>query len=192
MAVLPVKAITADQVLGNAASVFTKAGSVSATYTISSGSSGKVSGSIKVEGKKFRIQTHVATVCYNGTNQWEYVAKNKQCTLTSPTYQETAQINPYAILSTYKNSYKIASVKSNISGTYAIRLTPISSNSALAKATIYIKSSDWQPVRLDILDKNNVTTTIIITGITLGQKFTDSTFTFDKKNYPGVELIDLR
>lgn len=185
-------AISADQILAKAASVFSKAGSVSATYTISSKGAGQTKGSIKAEGKKFCIETPQMMVCYNGTNQWEYVAQSKQCTLTAPTYQETAQINPYTFLNTYKSSFKASTEKSNINGTYAVRLVPVSGKSAISKAVIYIKSSDWQPVRLDVLDKTGNLTSIVITGISLGQKFPDSTFTFDKKKYPKVELIDLR
>lgn len=191
-AALGCHAITAAKILSNAASKFSNSGSVSATYTFSSKNGGRSKGTIKVKGKQFRIETPQVMVCYNGTNQWEYIPSSKQCTVTSPTYQETAQINPYAILSTYKSSYKASTVKSSIKGTYAVRLTPVSSHSPISKATLYIKSSDWQPVRLDILDRSGNLTTILITGITLGAKFSDSTFIFDKKKHPDVELIDLR
>lgn len=189
---LQCNAITADQVLSNAASGFREAGGISASYTFSTKSGARSKGSIKVDGKKFHIETPDVMVCYNGVNQWEYVKASNQCTLTSPTYTETAQINPYAILSTYKNSYKATTVKSGIKGTYAIRLTPVSNYSPISKATLYVKSSDWQPVRLDVLDRNGNLTTIIISGISTGLKFQDSTFTFDKKKYPNAELIDLR
>lgn len=192
LAALNCNALSADKILGNAAEKFSKAGGISASYTFSSKAGGKNSGTIKVKGKQFRIETPQIMVCYNGTNQWEYVAQSKQCTLTSPTFQETAQINPYAIISTYKNSYRATTVKSNIKGTYAVRLTPVSSHSPISKATIYIKASDWQPVRLDVLDKTGNITTILITSISTGLKLPDSTFIFDKKKYPDTELIDLR
>ena len=186
------KAITAEKVLSNAADVFSKAGSIEATYTFSSAKGGNSKGNIKVDGKKYKIEMPHFIVWYDGNNQWEYVVKMNQCTLSTPTSQELSQLNHYAILNSYKNSYKATSVKSNIKGTYAIRLTPLSSNSPISKATIFIKASDWQPVRLDILDKTGNLSTILVTGISLGKKFNESTFTFDKKNYPGVELIDLR
>lgn len=185
-------ALTADEILNNSASVFRKAGGISATYTFSTKGGGRSKGSIKVEGKKFRIETPEIMVCYNGENQWEYVSSTNQCTVTAPTFTETAQINPYAILSTYKKSYKASTVKSSIKGTYAIRLTPKSNYSPVSKATLYVKSADWQPVRLDILDKNGNLNTILITGISTGVKFQNGTFTFDKKKYPNAELIDLR
>ena len=191
-AALGCEAITADKILANAASKFSKAGSVSATYTFSSKGGARSRGTIKVKGKQFRIETPQVMVCYNGTSQWEYLPASKQCTVTSPTYQETAQINPYAILSTYKSSYKATTVKSSIKGTYAVRLTPVSGHSPISKATLYIKASDWQPARLDILDRNGNLTTILITGITLGANLPDSNFTFSRKNHPDVELIDLR
>lgn len=185
-------AITAEQVLANAANGFSKASGISASYTLKFQNGGSSNGSINVQGKKFRIETAQLMICYDGNNQWEYLAKSKQCTLTAPSYQETAQINPFAILNTYKSSYKAAMAKSSIKGTYAVRLTPVSSTSPISRATLYIKSSDWLPVRLDVLDKEGNLSTILIKEINLNAKFNDGTFTFDKKNYPGVELIDLR
>lgn len=185
-------AITADKILANAAARFTKAGGISASYTFSSKTGGRSEGTIKVKGKKFRIDTPQVMVCYDGTNQWEYVKGNDECTLTAPTFQETSQLNPYAVLSTYKTAYRAASVKSSIKGTYAVRLTPVSSHSAIAKATLYVRASDWQPVRLDVLDRTGSLTTIIIKSITTGVNLPDATFRFDKTAHRGVEMIDLR
>lgn len=186
------EAITADKILANAASRFSKAGSVSASYTFFSKNGGRSSGTIKVKGKRFRIDTPQVLVCYDGSNQWEYVKCSDECTLTAPTSQETSQLNPYAILTSYKSAYRVSSLKSGIKGTYAVRLTPISTHSAISKATLYIRAKDWQPVRLDVLDRTGVLTTIYIQSIVVGAKFPDSTFRFDKKSHKGVELIDLR
>lgn len=192
LCVADVYAVTAEKILANAASKYAEAGSVSATYTFSSKAGGRSRGSIYVKGMKYMIDTPQASVCYNGTNQWEYLKSTNECTVTAPTFQATAQLNPYAVLTTYKSSYRAATVKSSIKGTYAVRLTPVSSHSPIARATMYIKASDWQPVRLDILDRGGTLTTIVITGIKTGVAIPDSKFVFDKKKHPGVEIIDLR
>lgn len=190
-AAVPASAITAEQILASTTSRFTKAGAVSATYTFSS-KGARSSGSIKAKGKKFRIDTPAVSVYYNGTDLWEYNKGEKQCTLSTPPYSETAQMNPYAILSSYKSSYKATAVKSGIKGTYAVRLTPVSSHSPVSKATVYIRASDWQPVRLDVLDRRGALTTILITSIKAGVSVSDADFNFNVKNHPGTELIDLR
>lgn len=189
--IISVSALTAEQILANAASKFTKSGAVSATYTFTMNGRSN-SGSIKAKSKKFCIETSSAMVCYNGVNLWEYNKAEDQCTLSAPPYSETAQMNPYAILSSYKSAYKASTVKSKIKGTYAIRLTPTASHSPISKATVYIRASDWQPVRLDILDRSGALTTILITSIKVGAPIPDSDFEFNTKQHPGTELIDLR
>lgn len=184
-------ALTPAQVLDRSASALLKSKGVTANYTLSS-SGQRQSGEIKAKGKKFYISAGGVQTWFDGATQWNYSPKHQEVTISRPTAAEIASASPYALVSSYKSNYTLSSLKSSIAGTYAIALKPKSKSNPVKQAVIYVRSSDFQPCRLDMVARNGTKSSIIITSIKTGVNLPDVTFVFPAKQYPKAEIIDLR
>jgi len=71
-------------------------------------------------------------------------------------------------------------------------LTPLDAKKPYFKIRLSIDKAAKQLANVVIFDKNSSTYTYTITSFTPNAKVPESTFTFNAKNYPGVEIVDLR
>lgn len=183
---LTVNAQTPMSVLDAVAADYKKKGDTEIAFTLNSSSKG----TIKLSGQKFNISLVDMTMWFNGETLWTYVKENQEVNVTNPTDAEIAKINPYAFVSMYKKGYKAEFGKVE-TGVHHIVL-----KSADDKKT-------FQQIDLRILKASNTLKSVVLTtrrGTTLNIvvdsykyiKFADSTFVFDAKKYPGVDVIDLR
>lgn len=187
---LGASALTPAQVLEKSSAALLKAGGVTATFTMQSGGQ-SVSGSFKAKGQKFVIEGGGITSWYDGKTQWDYNARHDECTISTPTPQEVATTSPYALVKNYKSLFTLKPLKSKIAGTYAVALHP-RRKGTVRSATIYIRASDFMPVRLDVTSSDGVVSVLAISGVKTGAKLADSQFTFPRSRYPKAEIIDLR
>ncbi|MBQ2398931.1 MAG: outer-membrane lipoprotein carrier protein LolA [Muribaculaceae bacterium] len=185
-------AMNATQIMDKAANGFKSAGGVSATYTLIGRNIAKQSGSIKVQGNKFAIQHPMLSTWYDGKTLWNYNADSNEVTISNPTASEIQQVNPYALVSNYKSVYTPSLVKSKIKGTHCVLLKAKSSKNAIRQIYLYLNTSNYTPVRLDIVSDGNATTTIVISNYKKGQKFGNTDFVFPSAKYPSASKIDLR
>ena len=81
---------------------------------------------------------------------------------------------------------------SSAKGTYKIQLTPKKSNQSIKNVELTLNSSTYFPSLIIITAKNNTKATIKVKSIKAGVAQSASTFTFNAKKYPGVEIVDLR
>lgn len=183
---LTVNAQTPMSVLDAVAADYKKKGDTEIAFTLNSSSKG----TIKLSGRKFNISLVDMTMWFNGETLWTYVKENQEVNVTNPTDAEIAKINPYAFVSMYKKGYKAEFGKVE-TGVHHIVL----------KSTDDKKT--FQQIDLRILKASNTLKSVVLTtrrGTTLNIvvdsykyiKFADSTFVFDAKKYPGVDVIDLR
>lgn len=183
---LTVNAQTPMSVLDAVAADYKKKGNTEIAFTLNSSSKG----TIKLSGQKFNISLVDMTMWFNGETLWTYVKENQEVNVTNPTDAEIAKINPYAFVSMYKKGYKAEFGKAE-TGVHHIVL----------KSTDDKKT--FQQIDLRILKASNTLKSVVLTtrrGTTLNIvvdsykyiKFADSTFVFDAKKYPGVDVIDLR
>lgn len=183
---LTVNAQTPMSVLDAVAADYKKKGDTEIAFTLNSSSKG----TIKLSGQKFNISLVDMTMWFNGETLWTYVKENQEVNVTNPTDAEIAKINPYAFVSMYKKGYKAEFGKVE-TGVHHIVL----------KSTDDKKT--FQQIDLRILKASNTLKSVVLTtrrGTTLNIvvdsykyiKFADSTFVFDAKKYPGVDVIDLR
>lgn len=106
--------------------------------------------------------------------------------------EELAQINPMIIISSLLN----AATPRQMKGTdkdYALHITPkVSQRLAFTSAMIDVDKKTFLPSRIVLTLDSGQTVTLNTDNINLTTNHPASTFVFNKSNYPGYTLIDLR
>ena len=152
----------------------------------------KQSGTIKLSGDKFYWTTPAMTVWYNGQLQWAYVKASEEVNLTEPTPAEIASINPYTLITTYKQNFNVNALKAKKSQQRVAELTPKKKGTQIDRVVLTVNASNWMPQSFQIYYSDRTHSTIALSRLVTGQNFSDATFVFDKKQYPKAEVIDLR
>lgn len=152
----------------------------------------KQSGTIKLSGDKFYWTTPAMTVWYNGQLQWAYVKASEEVNLTEPTPAEIASINPYTLITTYKQNFNVKALKAKNSQQRVAELTPKKKGTQIHRVVLTVNASNWMPQSFQIYYSDRTHSTIALSRLVTGQNFSDATFVFDKKQYPKAEVIDLR
>lgn len=191
--VLGLHAQDAQQILQRAASNFTSAPSVSAAYTLTADGNGggKYSGRVCFSGKRFTMTSPDILTWFDGKTQWSYSRKNNELTITEPTPDEISQINPFAVINSYRtefNARKITAPK----GFIKIELTPKKPKSDISKVLLTLSEQTLMPTQINLTTRSNQHIAIVLNSVAKGQKFNDKAFQFHAPNYPGVTIIDLR
>ena len=130
----------------------------------------------------------------DGKNQWTYIKKDYEVELSDIDHS-SAGLNPAQIFTVYEHGYKyIYNGDEKIDGKLCqeIDLTPEDEKAAFFKVRLSIDKVKKQIYTALIFDKNGSRYTYTVRSFTANVKVPESIFSFDKKDYPGVELVDLR
>lgn len=186
------KAETAAAVLSRCAARLNNAQSVTAAFTLTAGSS-RYSCDMVIAKQKFRMNTPLMSVWYDGATQWVYDTRRHSLSITGPTADELMETNPFAILHHYGKSYTLRLLKSDMPGTKAVELTPKSpAMSSVRRATVTIDDKTSMPLRIAVTLSDGSTLSAAVASCTAGKAVAPSTFVFPKKQYKVDETIDLR
>ena len=150
-------------------------------------------GTIQVKGSKYRIEIGGQTVICDGTTVWTYLKDENEVNINTASKQEDAN-NPTTILNNYNANFKPKFIKEVVDGgkqVIIIDMTPIKGKSYY-KVRLNIDKVAQQIVSSIIYDKNGSTYTYKISKFTSNVAMDDSLFTFNKANFPGVEVNDMR
>ena len=188
MLAISAQAQSAMKILDTAAANFQKTKGVKITYAFSSGGE-HGNGTIKLSGQKFVNDMGDMAVWFNGKTMWTLVKSNEEVNVTTPTAKEIAKMNPYAFMSLYKKGYKATMGKSSATF-HEVLLTATDAKASLQNITVRIdkKTNQLQYVKMN---GQGAQIEISVKSYT-AQSFNDATFTFNAKNYPDVDVIDLR
>lgn len=178
----------ARKILDKTASVASKKSGVQANFQLSNGKLGHTSGTIAVKGSKFNARTPQATVWFDGKTQWTYMKNTDEVNVTTPTKAQQTQMNPLTFINLYKKGYKL-SVKT-VDGKYEVRIQAQSKSSSIQEMYIVINKTTSIPSQVRMRQKD-AWTTINITNFKATPQ-SDATFTFNKKDFPTAEIVDLR
>ena len=183
-------AIDANSALNNVAKKFSNSQSISATFSLIDNGHSEY-GSMTLAGNKFVIKTNEVSTWFDGKTQWSYSSSINEVNISEPTANELQQINPFAIINNFKTAFN-AKMLNSPKGSYKILLTPKDGKHPTKNVELTINSATNFPSLIVITARNNSKATIKIKTINTGNKLPGSTFTFNPKIHPGVEIIDLR
>ncbi|MGP1435746.1 MAG: LolA-like putative outer membrane lipoprotein chaperone [Phocaeicola sp.] len=177
----------AMEILDKTAKNIKNAGGINVTF------GGSQDGSILLEGENFYLNSGNVECWFDGKTQWSYMKDNEEVNISNPTSEELQNINPYALLSFYKQGYNcIYEGTKNVKGKicYKVILKP---QRVVNIIEIFLHiTKDYLLQDIKIKAKNQPEQTISIKSYKLHQKFNDAIFKYDKSKYPNAEIIDLR
>ena len=182
-------AVTADEILTDATGRYQTVKSISAQFSMQD-NSGMVSGDIVISGDRFHLETPVLKVWYDGRTQWTLVTETNEVNVTEPTVEELQQVNPFAIISAFRNNYKASLLKST-ANEYKIQLVPISS-SGVTSVILQLNRPTLYPKSVEIHSKNTSPIVINVKNVSEGKSLPIGAFMFNQSQYPEAEIIDLR
>lgn len=154
-------------------------------------------GTLWVKGGKYKYDIKNQIVWCDSVNTWTYLkdANQVQINTVDPSSDKSG-LSPSNIFSFYEKGFKSKFVdeeKANNVLCYCIDLYPKHpEKEKYHTIRLYIDKAKNQIVQITFLMKDGTSTTIIVDKFTPNTDIPDSTFTFDPKNYPGVEIEDLR
>lgn len=186
---LTMRAQDATKILDKTAAAIKAAGNVKIGFTLEAGGASSV-GYIKLQGQKFVINMGGNITWFDGKTMWNYVKKNEEVNVTTPTAEEVAKMNPYAFLSFYKKGYQAK--KGTGSGKEHEVILTGDASAANKQVIIRINKSTNMPSSIKMVSSKDAVTSIKCNSFLKNQKYQDSTFQFNKKNYPKAEVVDLR
>lgn len=151
-------------------------------------------GNLILSGAKYRLNIAGQEVICDGKTTWTYMKEAKEVQVNSVDANEDG-IKPAEIFTMYDKGFLIKFVNESQVGAKVMQnleLTPTDKSKAFFKIKLTVDKSAKQLVKSIIFDKNGNRYTYVIKNFNANTAVSPSTFTYDAKKYPGVELVDLR
>jgi outer membrane lipoprotein carrier protein len=152
-------------------------------------------GDVTVKGAKFKLKMAGQEVFANGKDMYSYVKETNECSVTGFDPNEMDALSPTKIYSIYKKGYKyvfLEEVKEGSQFYEVVELSPEDKSSKVAKVQIKVNKNDKSVKSWKVWDKSGKRTVFRVDKFMPNSPADDQLFTFDKKKYPGVEVVDLR
>lgn len=180
--------MTARKVLDKTAAVVGKKSGAQAQFHIANAKLGNASGTIAIKGNKFNARTADATVWFNGKTQWTYMKNTDEVNVTTPTQAQQTQMNPLTFINMYKSGYKLS--MKTVEGKYEVRMVAENKSRSVQEMFIVVNPKTFVPTQVRMRQKDSWTTINISNFKATPQS--DAVFTFNKKDFPSAEIVDLR
>jgi outer membrane lipoprotein-sorting protein len=152
-------------------------------------------GSLWLKGNKLKISLNGTDIFFDGKTQWIYVEENNEVTIGIPTEEELLEINPVAIISSYKKGYMLKKEDDKVTDgkpVYVINVYPEDRSKPYHRIELIIEKSTHNILQINTFGKNGVDISVKVTKYATNQNLADNIFVFDTKKYTTVEIIDLR
>lgn len=189
---------TAKQVLDKTATKLKSSGGLQASFTATSFNgtteAGSTNGTICVQGNKFKLTAGNGTTWFNGKTQWSLLKGNDEVYISTPTAAELQSVNPYTFINLYQSGYKLSMKSSTYGGKacYEVTMNAQSKKSSINRMVVLIDKSSYIPQNIRIKQSNGNWVRLRVSSLSTGKQWNSSFFEFSKKDYPQVQLIDLR
>ncbi|MCF8284682.1 MAG: outer membrane lipoprotein carrier protein LolA [Sphingobacteriales bacterium] len=151
-------------------------------------------GTLLLSGAKYRLGISGQEVICDGKTTWTYMKEVKEVQINDVDPTDEG-IKPSEIFTMYEKGfiYKFVDEKS-VAGKVQqnLELTPTDKTKNFFKIKLTIDKASKQIVKSVIFEKTGTRYTYAIKAFTPNFAVNASSFTFDAKKYPGVEVVDLR
>ncbi|HEY1024878.1 MAG TPA: outer membrane lipoprotein carrier protein LolA [Sphingobacteriaceae bacterium] len=148
----------------------------------------------KSKANKFKVILKEQELISDGKSLWTWLKNDKEVQVTEADNSSDA-LNPARIFTIHEKGFKYLYTGDTRAGSklyHNIDLTPVDGRHSFFKVRLRIDKSTKQIINAVFFDKNGNRYTYAIRSFTPNVKVPETTFTFDVKKYPGVEVVDLR
>ncbi|KIO75354.1 gliding motility protein [Pedobacter lusitanus] len=148
----------------------------------------------KAAANKYKVIMTDQDMISDGKSQWTYLKKDKEVQVSAADNSGDA-LNPAKIFTLYEKGFKYLYTGDQKTGAKVyqlIDLSPTDTKKSYFKIRLSIDKAAKQLASVLIFDKNGNKYTYVIKSFAANAKVPESTFTFDARKYPGVEVVDLR
>jgi outer membrane lipoprotein-sorting protein len=149
---------------------------------------------VKAGANKYKVVMTEQDMISDGKSQWTYLKKDKEVQVSVVDKSGDA-LNPAQIFTLYEKGFKYLFTGEKKVGAkiyQMIDLSPLDTKKSYFKIRLGINKTARQIASVLIFDKNGNKYTYDVKTFVPNVKVPESTFTFDPKKYPGVEVVDLR
>jgi outer membrane lipoprotein carrier protein len=154
---------------------------------------GTKTGTVYMKGTKYRISVTGQEIYCDGTNVWTYDKAAKEVTINKVDPSANS-ITPQKLFTNFYDKdflYKLNG-KTLLNGKMMqeVELTPIDKTKAFHKVLVYIDKSVIGTTK--VYEKTGNRYTYSVNNMATNGNIQDAIFNFDAKQFPGVEVVDLR
>lgn len=148
-------------------------------------------GTIFMKGTKYRINVTGQEIFCDGSNVWTVDKAAKEVTI-SKLDPSNNTITPQKLFTNFYDKDFLYKLNTDAKGVQEIELTPIDKTKPFHKVIVYITKAKQTISSTKVFEKAGNRYTYTVSGMNTKSVIADATFVFDQKNYPGVEVVDLR
>lgn len=151
------------------------------------------SGILYINGDAYRIELDGQLVISDGKTVWTYLEDSNEV-MVSNTGDGDEAMTPSTLLTSYYKDYKTTFIndKQNTSkGLKTIELKP-TTGKKFSKMQLGISESKLQLMNLSIFDNGGNVFTYDLSKMVADSNLSANFFQFNPKQYPGVEVVDMR
>lgn len=191
----------AIDLLNRAANAYEQSQGITAAFKIRTFDSSQslqteIEGSIAMQGSRFYLEVpDEMKAWFDGRDLWTLIINAQEVNLSTPSPEELLMLNPVNIFSLYKQGYQSRllgdkqSGKQSLSG---IELKAQEASAEISRIVIYVDKNKLHPAEIVIYQRDGNHAIINIYQYQTNQNHPNSRFLFPQKDYPMVEVIDLR
>ncbi len=152
---------------------------------------GNKTGKVYMKGTRYRIKVSDQDIYCDGSNVWtvDLVAKEVTISKLDPSNNT---ITPQKLFTNFYDKDFLYKLNTDAKGIQEIELTPIDKTKLFHKVIVFINKATQTIVSTKIFEKAGNRYTYTVSGMDTKSKIEDATFVFNEKNYPGLEIVDLR
>ncbi len=149
-------------------------------------------GTLTLRGDAYRIETGDQTLVTDGTTAWVYSKADKQVLVNDAVADETA-FSPADFFTNYPDRFDVQVQGSEAIGGVRhdrLKLTPKSGGAFLKEVTLFVRTSDALPTRVQIVDGNGTRVAFDLRDVEVNPRLSSDVFRFVAPQ--GAEVVDLR
>ena len=190
----------AKKILDNVSAKFQTYKTIEAHFNLKiENSSGKVLGTktgvVNMKDSKYRISVSGQEIYSDGTNIWTYDKSANEVQITK--FDASANtITPQKMFTNFYDKdflYKLnGETKQGNKTLQEIELTPVDKTKAFFKVLVDVDKKTQSIISTKVFQKTGDRYTYTVTSMKTNTNLSDGLFVFNAKDYPKVEVIDLR
>ncbi len=190
----------AKEVLQSVSKKINSLKSVKANFALHlSGGNGKVNetkkGTFSMKGQKYHVTINGQEIICDTKTIWTYTKESNEVQVNKYDPKEQT-ISPAKLFTDFYDkeySYRYIGEK-KVAGKNCdiVEMTPLNKDKQLSKIEISVDKATHMVVGGNVWEKNGNKYAYDISGFTPNANVPDNLFTFDPKEHPGVEVVDLR